>query len=295
MSYTSADIQEKLSKKVDYNEIIRLIELDLNTIANEIITDPNKFLDFKVFFDADDFDTTINLQAPGEGGGLYVTPVMLQLVNGNYSNEKGPEVFQLEFRIEVFGMEKDLENLRQVLEIYSSLNQGAISSNVFANALTTSIMDFPIVSDPFQYKGMTRVSLYMSWLITFIYQGQLSNEVVISLDNNEVNLQSFNIKRVRASDSTHINNQSESTTVNQSQTLVFNGGMIFDGSTAGKKLLREIKNLNMPLNTKFTLSVSYPSVDVIPEVDTYNVILTEGDIEVNAGGYVVLLFSMTLA
>ena len=33
MVYTQADILERISKLIDYNEVVRLLELDLNTIA----------------------------------------------------------------------------------------------------------------------------------------------------------------------------------------------------------------------------------------------------------------------
>jgi len=292
MSYTVQDIQDKLNKRIDYQEIIRLLELDLNTIAAEVITDPEQFIEFKVFFDSDEFDTTINLQGVGEGNGFFITPVMLQLIGGDYATEKGPEVFQVEFRIETFAMQQDLDNIRKVLEIYSSLNQGGITKDVFANALTSSITDFPVVSEPFQYKGFTRISAFMSWILTIIYSGQLANEVGIKIDGDDINLLSFNINRTRTNDSIHRNTASETSTINKSQLLVFNCGMIYDNSDIAKKMFKNIKDLNSNMNQSFYLTVQYP---ILNETDTYNVILTDGDIQINAGGYVTLTFTLTLA
>ena len=297
MSYTIADIQEKLAKRINYQEIVRLLELDLNTIAQEVITDAEEYIEFKVFFDADDFDTTVNIQAIGDGSGFFVTPVMLQLVGGSYSTEKGPQVYQTEFRIEVFGLEKDLDNLRKILEVYSSLNQGAITNDLFANAMTTSITDFPVVSEPFQYKGFTRISMFMSWMLTFIYRGQLANEVEILIDDEMVDTFAFNIKRSRISDTIQRNDETESSTINKSQVLVFNGGMIFDNSDVAKKILRDLKQKGGELNPEYVLTINYPMVlDELGKADSdvYDVTITDGDITINAGGYLTLTFTMTL-
>ena len=61
--------------------------------------------------------------------------------------------------------------------------------------------------------------------------------------------------------------------------------------------MREIKNLNNGLNNQMELKVVYPAIteDEEPELDTYNVILTEGDIKITEGGYLNLTFALALA
>ena len=259
MSYTQQDILDKIAKRVDYSEIARILELDLNTIAMEIVTDPSQYLQFKVFLDYDEFDTTVEMQAPGEGQGFLITPVMLNLVNGSYTTQKGPQVYQTEFRIEVLALEKDIPNVRAVLEVFSSLNQGTVSNNMFANALTTSITDFPVVTDPFPYKGFTRVDFYLSWLLTFIYSGQLANEVEIYVDDELLDIQGLTITRSRIGDTIQRNDQQESTTINKSQILNFSGSLIYDSSDSAKKILRNIKNKDS-LQEKFELRIKYTTI-----------------------------------
>lgn len=297
MNMTTEQILEKLNKRIDYKEVKRILELDLNTIAQEVIEDPQELIQFEVFFEYGEFDTAIAAQVPGDGPGFFITPVLLSLVGGDYATETGPQIFQTQFRIEGFGFVKDKENLRKVFEIYSSLNQGAVSTGVFANAMTTSVMDFPVFSEALQYKGFDRISVFMSWLMTFIYSGQLANEVEITLDDDTLNLIDLSIKRVRIGDSAHLNNQMETFTINKSQLLVFTGYMIYDGTVASKKIMREIKNLNNGLNNQMELKVVYPAIteDEEPELDTYNVILTEGDIKITEGGYLNLTFALALA
>lgn len=301
MVYTQADILERISKLIDYNEVVRLLELDLNTIAREVVTEAEDYIEFKVFFDSGEFDFAVEAQAPGEGPGFHKTPVLLSLVSGDYENEKGPQIFQTNFRIEILGFEKDKENLRKILEIYSSLNQGGIKKNTENEVLTTSVTDFPVFSEIMQYRGFERVSIYMRWILTFIYSGQLSNEVEVSIDDDNIDLLSFNIKRLRVGDSIHKNNGDETLTWNKSQVLAFNAAIVYDGSAAAKKVLKNIKKNGANLNDELVLKVRYPNItemtddeEVIVEEDTYNVTITEGDITINAGGYMTLTFAMTL-
>jgi len=296
MAYTTQDIITKIEKRVDYAEVSRVLELDLNTIAQQVITNPQDFLQFKVFFDYGEFDTTISAQAPGEGNGFLVTPVLLSLVNGAYTTDKGPQVYQTQFRIEVLAFEQDRENVRAVLEVFSSLNQGSVSTDVFANALTTSLTDFPVVSEPVQLKGFTRLTFFLSWLLTFIYTGQLSNEVEFALDDDPVSFLSFNIKRTRDIDVIHPNNSTELTTINKNQSLIFTGSLIYDNSNAAKVILKNIKDLGADINQPFELKITYPTIltDDEPEVDTYNCVLTEGDIQIISGDYVRLTFTLAI-
>jgi len=289
---TSEQIIEKLNKRIDYSEIVRLLELDLNVIAQEVLTNPEDLIEFKVFFDYGEFDTAVNAQAPGEGAGFFTTPVLLSLIDGDYSTEKGPQVYQTQFRIEVFAFEKDMENVRAILEVYSSLNQGGVPSDLFAPALTTSITDFPVFTQPIQYKGFTRISAFMTWVLTFIYSGQMANEIKVSIDDDELNLLALNIKRTRVGDSVQRNTESETTTVNTGQSLVFSGSFIYDNSDAANSILNNIKNFgSTDLNTVYSLEVEYPSMEVS---DTYSVVLTEGDVNIVQGGYVTIDFVMVI-
>ena len=296
MAYTTADIITKIEKRIDYAEVARVLELDLNTIAQQVITDPQQYLQFQVFFDYGEFDTAISAQAPGEGNGFFTTPVLLSLVNGSYTTDKGPQVYQTQFRIEVLAFEQDRDNVRAVLEVFSSLNQGSVSSDTFANALTTSLTDFPVLSEPLQLKGFTRVSFYLSWLLTFIYSGQLANEVQFEIENNPVNFLTFNIKRNRNIDVIHPNDATELTTLNKSQSLIFNASMIYDNSSVAKDLLKNIKDLGTNLNQVFQLDITYPTIlsGEVAETDTYEVVLTEGDIQIISGDYVRLTFTLAV-
>ena len=56
---------------------------------------------------------------------------------------------------------------------------------------TTSITDFPVFGDVSQYKGFDRVSGFLSWFLTFIYSGQLANEVAYTINSNAANLLDF--------------------------------------------------------------------------------------------------------
>lgn len=285
MAFTTADIIEKIERRVDYAEVARVLQLDLNIIAQQVITDAQQYLEFEVFFDYGEFDTAISAQAPGEGNGFFVTPVLLSLVDGSYTTDKGPQVYQTEFRIEVLAFEQDRENVRAVLEVFSSLNQGAVSADVFANALTTTLTDFPIMSEPLQLKGFTRMNFYMSWLLTFIYTGQLANEVEFKINDEPINFLSFDIKRMRGIDVIHRNNENELSTINKNQSLVFTALLIFDNTDAAVLLLKNIKDLGSGLNDILELKINYPTIEL---EDTYNVVLTEGDIQIMNGDYVKL-------
>ena len=250
-----------------------------------------------MFFDYGEFDTTVNAQSPGEGAGFHITPVLLRLVGGDYTMKTGPQIFQTQFRIEAFGFTKDMENIRAVLEVYSALNQGAFSTDLFANAMTTSITDFPIFSESMPYKGFDRISAFLSWHLTFVYSGQMSNDVKITIDGEPLNTLDFSIKRMRNGNSIQRNNESETRTLNDNQVLVFTGFTVFDGGISTTKIMREIKNLGTDLNVPLELKIKYPVIieDEIPEQDIYTVVLTEGDINITQGGYLNLTFALALA
>lgn len=298
---TREQIKEALDSQIDYKELTRLIELDLNILAQELITQPEDYIEFKGFFDFGEFDTTINLQAPGEGNGFYPTPVLVSLIDGNYTTQKGPQVFSTIFTIEAFGFEKDAENLRKIFDAYSKLNQGQIKTDEFGHYKTISFTDFPVMTTPTPYKGMNRLSVFITLNLSFIYDGQLSNQVRILLDNEEIDLLSFNISRQRIGDSIQRNNKDETETIQKAQILSFSGSFIYNGSNVGKKVVRNIKNLGYGLNQGFILKVIYSDIgnldinnNLVPDTDTYNVIISEGDITILQGGYLQLTFSMVI-
>lgn len=286
MELTNQQILDAISKRVDYAEIARLLELDLNAIATQVITESEDYIQFKVFFDIGEFNTTITAQAPGEGQGFFETPVLISLVNGSYTNARGPQLYSLEFRIESFGFEKDYENIRKVLEAYSSINQGAIRSGEFNDALVTSTCDFPVLTTPSPYKGFNRFSAFMSWFLTFVYTGQLSNEVIIKLDGTAIEPTSFNANRQRVSDAAHKVNTSETVSINKSQVLSFAMTFPYNNSDLHKRILRNLKNNDIAkLNEVYVLSIEMPEVG---DTNTYNVILTDGSFSLAQGGYLLI-------
>ena len=288
---TTEEILERLNKRIDYNEIARILEHDLNLIASEVATNfgDDTPVAFQVFFDFAEFDTYINNQAPGEGQGYNDVPVVISLVNGDYSTEKGPELYSTTFRIEAFGFEAQKDRLRAIFETFSSLNQGTTLSGMFNSSMTTSFTDFPIMTTPEPYKGEDRMSVFMTWNINFIYTGQLANEVEFELDGQKVTIQGFNIKRDRSFKAVQRNGSAETTANVHNQTLILTGTVIYDGSDATKRLLRSAKKLYTDMTEEFNLKITWPSIldeNEEPEVDEYKLVLVEGDITVVEGSYV---------
>lgn len=87
--------------------------------------------------------------------------MLISLLDGQFSEPKGPQLFNLLFRIEAFAFAKDKDPIRRTFETYNKLNQGAIYSGMFSSALTTSFTEFPVVTPPEPYKGMDRFSVFM--------------------------------------------------------------------------------------------------------------------------------------
>jgi hypothetical protein len=329
MELTNQQINEAIQERVNYAELARLLEVDLNAIALQAIpihaeeqrqlllaqgktqTEANElydklsaqYIEFQVFFDVGTFNTTIEAQAPGEGQGFFKTPVLISFINGNFSNERGPDVYSLEFRIEAFAFEKDFDISRKIFEGYSRLNQGAIRSKDFNEAQVTSVCDFPVTTSPIPYKGFNRFSIFISWFLTFVYTGQLSNEVIIKLDGDEIKPLTFSINRQRASNSAHLTGDAETKTINKSQVITFGLSMIFDNSDAAKRLLRNLKNSNInKLNELFELSIAYPQLTFFDdadieyiETDTYNCVLVDGSISLNQGSYLMLAVTFNVS
>ena len=73
---TYQEIQEALSKQINYSELARLLEVDLNAIAVELITDPTESIEFEVFFEQGEFETAIPVNAQGEGS-LFIYFVII--------------------------------------------------------------------------------------------------------------------------------------------------------------------------------------------------------------------------
>lgn len=284
--YTKEDILAKLNKRVDYSEVARLLELDLNTIAEETLDD---FLGFKVFFDYGDYDTTVNGYAPGEGAGFQEIPILLSLISGDYTTLKGPEVFSLMFRIEGFGFEERFEDTRKVFEIYSSLHQGTASNEGFGEVLYTTFTDFPVLTEAFPYKGAQRFQIFLSLNINFIYVGELSNSVSYTLDGDPINLLGLVISRNRVLESVQRNLQTETTNLASAQNITFSATMIFDGSDAAKIVKDNIKNLDTEMNTIMEFKIIYSD-----DEDTYDIIISDGEIDITEGSYVNMSFTMVL-
>lgn len=296
MAYTTLDIQEALEKQVNYEELSRILELDLNNIAGQIIEDPQDTITFKVFFDSGEFETSISDSLAGEGEGFLITPILLKFVNGNYSTMRGPKFFSTVFSIEVVGYEKDRENLRKVFETYSYMNQGLIDKDELGIYIAKTL-EFPFFDGPFQLKGETRFQGFMRLFLNYMYNGQMSNEVITLLDGDQIDILNFNIKRTKTTDTIHRNNELNSSTINKSQAMIFNGEMVYDGSDAALKLLKNIKDLDVELNKEFELTVTYPAIldsQEKPETNTYTVVIVDGDITIVEGGYINLTFTMAL-
>ena len=286
---TEQDIIERLERRIDYKELARILEHDLNMISGQVAQGDTTPIEFKVFFDFGDFDTHINQQAQGEGQHHKITPVVISLINGDYAVESGPELYSTTYRIEAFGFKRDKEQLRAVFETFSALNQGALVSGMFNSSMATSLTDFPIMTTPEPYKGEDRMSVFMTWNINFIYTGQLANEVEFELDGQKVTIQGFNIKRDRSFKAVQRNGSAETTANVHNQTLILTGTVIYDGSDATKRLLRSAKKLNTDMTEEFNLKITWPSIldeNEEPEVDEYKLVLVEGDITVVEGSYV---------
>lgn len=293
MSLTYDKIREKLDNLIDYREIAENLENDLNAVAHELLKDdPQNSIDFKVFFDVGEFDAATKAPSPGEGPGFHTTPVLLSLIDGSFGSNTGPQAVQAYFRIEAFGFKKDVDNLRDIFSAYSYLNRGELLPEYTEGVgIATSVMDFPIVSEIEQYRGFERLSVFVSWVLTFFYDGQLSNEVKYTLNGNPINIEGFNIKRDREISATHRNNEDETRTINTSQILGFTGVTVFDGTEATVDLLKQIKDENSDMKKVNTLKVEYPSIN---EVDEYSVVLVEGDVAINRGDYLILTFAFAL-
>jgi hypothetical protein len=294
MAYTYEEVQAAIEQQINYAELALLLETDLNAIADQIIVDDpsGEYVSFKVFFDSGEFNTTIEDASIGEGDGFNVTPVLLKFVNGDYSSARGPQFFSTVFSIEVFGFEKDREKLRQIFETYSYLNQGRID-NEEIGIYTTRTLEFPVFEDPVLWKGSTRFQGFMRLFMTYMYDGQLSNGVLFTVDGEPLIVQSLNLRRIRTPKAGQKNEQQEVVNIYESQILTITGGMLFDNSTAAIVLLNELKTLNRGLNTQHTLTVTYPVVSATP--DTYKMYLDNGDIGVNEGGVITLSFVFALA
>lgn len=307
---TPQEIQIAIGKLIDYKELARLLQSDLNSIANEVLSQtidvegtptpkfPDQYIDFEVFFDVGEFNTYIGVQAPGEGQGFYKTPVLLTAIGGQYSTERGPQVFSLEFRIEAFGFDKDYELVREILSVYSQMNQGKIRNldgDEFAGTMqVVSFSDFPALTTPQQYKGFNRFSGFISLFMTFIYTGQLSNSVQIFLNEEEIKPLSFTVSRQRIGDSAHITGTAETVTINKSQVLSFACSLIYDGSDIHKEILRNIRQADITkLNETFALEINYPETE--DNADEYEVVITDGRIDVQQGGYLGMVFTMNIA
>ena len=290
-NYTIEQIEEKLSKRIDYQEIARVLEGDLNHIANITWEEGNSIVEFRVFFDYAEFETAIQVQHEGEGQPQRITPVLLSLLNGDFTEPKGPELFNATFRVEAFGFDQDKERLRVIFEVFSSLNQGAILSEMFGATLTTSFTDFPIMTPAEPYKGVNRFSVFFVWNMNFLFTGQLGNDVKVLIDGEKLDFTSFAIRRERIQETDQPNNKDETVSIASSQMLVFSGGIVYDNKNTSKKLLRNIKNLGAGLTENFTLEIEYPSVG---DTDTYNVLLMDGDISIPSGGVMSLTFTMAI-
>lgn len=307
---TPQEIQTAIGKLIDYKELARLLQSDLNAIANEVLSQtidvegvptpkyPNQYIDFEVFFDVGEFNTYVTAQAPGEGNGFYKTPVLLTAIGGEYSTERGPQVFSLEFRVEAFGFDRDFELVREVLTVYSQLNQGKIrnlNGDQFAGSMqVTSFSDYPALTTPEQYKGFNRFSGFISLFMTFIYTGQLANSVLIYLDGEQLKPLSFTISRQRISDAAQITNTPETVTINKSQILSFACSLVYDGSDIHNDILFNIRKSNSnTLNQVFDLEIGYPQTG--DDNDEYSVIITDGRIDLQQGGYLTLAFTMNLS
>ena len=129
--------------------------------------------------------------------------------------------------------------------------------------------------------------------MSYMYDGQMSNEVVMTIDSDPLVTQSFSIARARNSKSNQENNHQEVVTIYENQILTFSGSMLFDNSAAAVKLLNNIKTLDSGINTEYALAITYPAISATP--DTYIVSLGSGNISINEGGVITLNFVLTLA
>ncbi len=294
MEYTYEQVQTAIEQQVDYAELASLLEVDLNVIADQIIEESpsSDYISFKVYFDQGEFDTVLEDAAAGEGDGFHNTPVLLKFINGDYSTARGPQFFSTVFSIEVFGFEKDREKLRKIFETYSYLNQGRIDSEEIG-IYTTKTLDFPVFEEAVLWKGSSRFQGFMRLFMTYMYDGQMSNDVIVTLDTNPLIAQKLVINRQRTAKATQKNEEQEVVNVYEHQILTVSGVSAFDNSVAGVALLNAIKTLNAGLNTQHTLAITYPVVSETP--DTYKVRLDNGNIDISEGGVIVLNFTFTLA
>lgn len=288
------EIQQAIEKQINYAELAELLKLDLQAIADEVITDPSDFIEFEVFFDTGKFETAIEAQNAGSGPGLQKTPILLSFINGDYSTSRGPQFFSTVFGIEVFGFEKDRELLRKIFESYSYLNQGKVE-NEDVGIYTTRTLEFPTFSNPFQYKGANRTQGFMRLFMNYMYTGQMSNDVDITIDGEEFKPQLFKITKKRTSESNQEGGQSEIVNIYNSEVTTISGSILYDGSAATEALFKGIVELNANINKEYTIRTQYNNIGTSPYVRVYKVRLDNGEAQMLEGGVMELSFTFVLS
>jgi hypothetical protein len=288
------EIQAAIAKQINYAELASLLELDLQSIADEVVTEAEDYIEFKVFFDSGEFETAIEAQNLGAGPGLQKTPILLSFINGDYSTSRGPQFFSTVFAIEVFGFENDRELLRKIFESYSYLNQGKVDSEDLG-IYTTTTLEFPTFTAPFQHKGSTRTQGFMRLFMNYMYTGQMSNDVGITIDTNEFKPQLFKITKQRTAESSQEGGQSEVTNIYNSEVTTISGSVLYDGSDAAIALFEGIVELNANINKEYTIITQYNNIGTTPFIMEYDVRLDNGEALLSEGGVMQLTYSFVLS
>lgn len=282
---TREEIMVALDKTIDYKALSEILEIDLNNIATEI-NETGDPLSFKVFFDFNDFDTTIEGQAPGEGEGFYDTPILLSLLDGDFATERGPNIYSLVFNIEAFGFEKDRALIRKVFETYGALNQGKIQKEEISNAHSISFVSFPMITQPMPYKGQNRFSIFMSWTLTSIFEGQLTNDIKLEVEDEEIACTILNYQRKNNLETTQPNTEPILKNYSTSSFRAISGQFIYKNKPKEKEILQEI--LGNTVGKTFQIKLTFPLAEV---EETYNMVLESGNISIIEGGILSIEFS----
>lgn len=299
MSYSQEDIIKKTDGLIDYKELNRLIELDLNTIAETYLSTlegyPENMIQFEVFDDFGTFNKYIELQGPGIGQQTPITPVLISNLGGSFNNEKGPEVYMLNFEMQAYGFEDDHLNLRNIFTIYAEIKHGkteyleSITGEDGGSASYYHML--PAFGVPVSDGGVRRITLFQNYGMTIVKEGKLFNQAVFTYDGHELDVLAFNVQKSKQTGSGQKNSQAFIGTQAESQTIVVSLNMISDDSRGSRLLSEDIRKYHVGLNQKREISITYPG----EAPDSYTVILTDGGIQGTAGGYFTINATFNLA
>lgn len=265
---------------IQTKDIVAVIQAALNDNTDNIV--------FQIYADLGEYDSAKKVKV-GNNPATLPIPGVLRTISGAFDTTEEADSYSATYTLELLGFESNYEATKDLIFNFAHANTGV--SDVFAGDGYTSIFayDLPQIGSIYNFNGANRAPMFLSFDITFVKSGILSDTITITLNGTPLPIIQASFSRNKIIDKKTYSDGVEREAQNQEQELVLDTTILYT-STLGVSTIRDSIFENNVMNTTYVINYNDGIID-----KTYTMVITASNINLATGAYATLQASFAIA